>query len=100
MKSTSQPEARPLSGPSIFITAHVAAVMLLYGGALIAGGGFASPPFPPDSPESQSTAASARTAHAAAEPIVDQMALTPPASNDIAPPWTFDGEGRARFAER
>ncbi|MEQ1692322.1 MAG: hypothetical protein ABMA00_13610 [Gemmatimonas sp.] len=100
MKSTSQPEARPPSGPSIFITAHVAAVMLLYGVALVAGGGFASPPFPPDSPESQSTAAPARTAHAAAEPTADQTALTPLASNDIAPPWTFDGEGRARFAER
>lgn len=74
--------------------------MLLYGVALVAGGGFASPPFPPDSPESQSTAVSGRTAHAAAEPTADQTALTPPASNEIAPPWTFDGEGRARFAER
>jgi hypothetical protein len=100
VKSTSQPEARPPSGTSIFITAQVAAVMMLYGVALIAGGGFASPPFPPDSPESQSTAASARTAHAAAEPVADQLTLTPTASNDIAPPWTFDSEGRVRLTER
>ena len=74
--------------------------MLLYGAALVAGGGFASPPFPPDAPASRSSAVSARAVQAAAEPVTDRSALARPASSDIAPPWTFDGEGRARFTER
>jgi len=100
VRSTSQSEARPPSGPSIFIAAHVVAVALLHGVVLVAGGGFASPPFPPDLTASQSTTVAARTAQASAEPVADQPTLTPPASKDITPSWTFDDEGRARFAER
>ena len=100
MKFPSQSETEASSSPSIFIAAHVAAMTLLYGVAMVVGGGFTSPPFPPDEPARQTTRVSARAGQTATNPDPDPTVLASPASNDVAPPWAFDGDGRARFTER
>lgn len=101
MSEASPPEGRPQSGPSIFIAAHVAALVLLYGVALVAGGGFASPPFPPELPVLASATVSTVSIPADRNAVADAMpAVGLPANTDIAPPWTFDRDGRAQLSAR
>jgi hypothetical protein len=89
-------------GTRLFIAALMVSVPLIYGVALAIGGGFASPPFPPDLPSGAS-----RLQALPAAPIGVTLDAAPqvarefvPASSDIAPPWTFDAEGRAQFTTR
>lgn len=89
-------------GTRLFIAAHMAGVSLIYGVALAIGGGFASPPFPPDLPSAASRlqALPATPIGATQDAALQVAREIEPASNDIAPPWTFDAEGRAQFTTR
>lgn len=80
-----------------FIAAHVVGVCALYGIALVAGGGFASAPFPPgDEPAPRPPEGGTRSATSSIQTVPPTNVATPSflsPSVDRAPPWTIDAQG-------
>jgi len=86
--------------------AHLAAVVLLYGMAVLAGGGFAGPPFPPDSPRASPTHRTDGPTWPLPVATAPVPAAVPPAfeapqrtSSDVQAPWSFDANGRLRLVK-
>jgi hypothetical protein len=86
----------------IFIVAHMVAVGVIYGVAWTLGGGHATPPFP----SNDVVLARAEPARAAATPPragrveAAEMPTSLPDRQEVAPPWTYGDDGRARLRER
>lgn len=80
----------------LFVAAHVAAPVVLYGLAMVVGGGLASPPFPPDLPHTRVALAApqpARTnaeAQPAAPPAAPRAAQALPRAPDLEAPWVAE----------
>jgi hypothetical protein len=86
-----------------FVVAHVIAILSIYGLAVLAGGGFAAPPFPVDERVVARAAAEPRrplatTAVGPTAPGDDGAGLVPQRS-EIAPPWRFEADGSVRMRE-
>jgi len=103
MRPADEPRTRERQRIRRFAAAHVAAVLVLYAVALVTGGGFAAPPFPPDLP-SRATAAEKRVASGtrADEPErtaarrTDAMPAMPTTA-DMPAPWSIDPDGRVHL---
>lgn len=83
------------------IAMHMVAVSLIYGIALVVGEGFAAAPFPPD----ELIVAHSDRPQPSPKPIADFGSQAPPGAglplpHDIAPPWSFDPQGRAQLRDR
>ncbi len=86
-----------------FIAMHMVSVSLIYGIALVMGEGFAAAPFPPD----EAIVARADRLQPLPEPRADispraqiDTGLPLPQHHDIAPPWSFDPQGRLHLRDR
>ena len=110
---TPRQQSRPLSQPATrqepsplqaarlrwFLVIHVLAVLVIYAIALLAGGGLASTPFPPDRPVKATRAAlhpepARRLAPAPTLAAPREALVLPTAAPDLAPPWAPDGTRR------
>lgn len=103
MRPADEPRTRERQRIRRFAAAHVAAGLALYAVALVTGGGFAAPPFPPDLP-SRPTAGkvwlasppaadvSERTAARRADPVPAM-----PTTADKPAPWSIDPDGRVHL---
>ena len=87
MKASSTPGRR--IGPSVFVAAHVVAVVALYGAALAVGGGISPAPFPPLSAAAAPTAATPSAARVPlpARGVVPVFSVPAPAWHDVEPAW-------------
>jgi hypothetical protein len=88
-------------GPSIFVAAHVVAVVALYGAALAVGGGISPAPFPPLSIAAAPTAATPSAARVTlpARGVVPVSSAPAPAWHEVEPAWAeaarkIDAAGR------
>lgn len=86
-----------------FIAMHMVAVSLIYGIAVVVGEGFAAAPFPPD----ELIVANSDRPQPSPMPLADFRPLAPlgtelplPRHHDIAPPWSFDPQGRVHLRDR
>jgi len=100
VRPADEPRTRERQRIRRFAAAHVAAVLVLYAVALVTGGGFAAPPFPPDLP-SRPAAAEARLA---SRPVADEPERTAarrtdpmPTTADQPAPWSIDPDGRVHL---
>jgi|JI10StandDraft_1071094.scaffolds.fasta_scaffold1930642_2 hypothetical protein len=82
-------EARRLR---LFVAAHVAAPVVLYGLAVVVGGGLASVPFPPDLPHTRVALAHPQSAPTAVavQPVTPSAAPVLPRAPDIEAPWVAE----------
>lgn len=102
MNGPATPPRRHRAATSIFVVAHVGVVVLLYGVALIAGGGFATLAFPPDAP----AAADAHQGPLVEDQPVEQWPMAgastgglPTERIEVSPPWTSDADGRIHLEQ-
>lgn len=86
-----------------FIAMHMLAVSLIYGIALVIDEGFSAAPFPPD----EVIVARAVWRQPSPEPRAEvnpraafDNGLPLPQHHDIAPPWSFDPQGRVHLRDR
>jgi len=86
-----------------FIALHMVAVSLIYGIALVVGEGFGAAPFPPD----QLIVAHSDRLQPSPKTLADFGPQAPPGTglplpqrHDIAPPWSFDPQGRVHLRVR
>lgn len=100
MKAWSTPGRR--IGPSVFVVAHVVAVVALYGAALAVGGGISPAPFPPISAAAPPTTATPLSTRVAlpARGVVPVSSAPAPAWHEVEPAWAeaarkVDPQGRA-----
>lgn len=102
MTRTTIGEPRPRSRTtSLFLAGHLVAVSVVYAAAWSIGGGFAPPPFPPDVPVEVHQPSIPRVANDIDESVPPATLMAPASmTSDIPSPWTFDTEGRVRFAPR
>lgn len=84
------------AGASVFLAAHVGAVIVLYAVALSLGGGTAVPPIPPDPPARIGSPVSPVAARPIRhpEPAPDRHDAVYSAPVEIEAPWRFDAHGR------
>ena len=101
VRAETDAETRRRTRMRILAGAHLAAVVLLYGMAVLGGGGFAGPPFPPDSPRASPTHRTDGPAWPLPVATAPVPAAVPPAfeapqrtSSDVQAPWSFDADGR------
>jgi hypothetical protein len=103
VRPADEPRTRERQRIRRFAAAHVAAVLVLYAVALVTGGGFAAPPFPPNLP-SRPTAGKVWPA---SRPVVDESERTAarradpvpamPTTADMPAPWSIDADGRVHL---
>jgi hypothetical protein len=89
-----------------FVALHVGAVSGIYALALVIGGGLATPPFPAN--ERVVAHAQVLAGPSPSLPARQQVPqagdgserLGPTLPSDLAPPWSYGSDGRARLSER
>lgn len=88
-----EPDERQRARLRWFLAAHLAAVLAIYVTAVTVGGGLASPPFPPDLPHRNATAAQPASGDTrpAAAAAARQVASDWPSAPDVSAPWHHGG---------
>jgi len=83
---------------SLFVVGHLTLVLLVYGAALVAGGGFETTPFAPD--ERIGSPAPDRAMPAALAPRDDPPSIGVLHSAELDPPWRVGADGRVHVDDR